>query len=108
MNDASNRGTVEAKWLVLDFTLLWQTLLKCVSRTMAYTVVFRPWIATQKIIVLRIATVKSLREGSQGEITVVANHVRLQSGLPRDYSIPEPTSQDAKPRVQPGFTPPFI
>jgi hypothetical protein len=29
-------GAVDVKWLVLDFTLLWQTALKCVPQTMAY------------------------------------------------------------------------
>jgi hypothetical protein len=46
-------GAVDEKWLVLVFTLLRQTALKCVPGTMAYHgTVFRPWIATKKIIVL--------------------------------------------------------
>jgi hypothetical protein len=58
---AAKKVTIDVKWLVLDFTLLWQTMLKCVPR-----------IATKKIIIMRIATGKSLhlRADRQGVIPV--------------------------------------
>jgi hypothetical protein len=76
----------------MDFTLLWQTALKCLLQTMA-SAVFRPQIATKKKnvpriamkkrIVPRIATVKSLnfRAYCQGFNPDLANWHTLQSGL---------------------------
>jgi hypothetical protein len=52
------------------------------------TTLFKPWIATKKIIVLRIARVKSLnlRADCQEVIPVVTNRGTLESHLPRGYS----------------------
>jgi hypothetical protein len=79
------RETVAVKWLAMNFTLLWQTALKCVPW---HTVVLRLRIATMKIITLQIATDKSVNliADYQRVIHVMANQGTLESGLPRGYS----------------------
>jgi hypothetical protein len=89
-NDTVNRGTVDVKWLVLNFTLLWQTVLKCVPLTMVYhgvwTMDCHKEIIVPQITIPWIVKSLNLRVLCQGVIPVVAKQYTLESGLLRVYS----------------------